>query len=271
MMAARTVTLAELLADLAAETRVVDDMQDTLTPAQWELPTPAAGWAIRDQVSHLAFFDDAAVPAATDPDRFRAEAAELVGPTFPDEVADHYRRLPVDRLAGWYHAARDELLNVFGGLGGRTRVLWYGPDMSVTSSATARLMETWAHGQDIADTLGATREPTDRLRHIAHLGVLTFGFSYQRNSRPVPSAGVRVDLVAPDGGGWTWGEDICGDSVTGSALDFCLVVTQRRNLADTDLTVSGPVATEWMSIAQAFAGAPGTGRKPGEFPERRSA
>ncbi|HEY4417880.1 MAG TPA: maleylpyruvate isomerase family mycothiol-dependent enzyme, partial [Pseudonocardia sp.] len=124
----------------------------------------------------------------------------------------------------------------------------------------------WAHGQDIADALGVRREPTDRLRHVAHLGVRTAGFSFALHGRAAPSVPVRVELVGPSGDVWAWGDADAADRVSGDALDFCLVVTQRRNVADTGLEVVGPVATEWISIAQAFAGEPGPGRAPGVFP-----
>ncbi len=68
---------------------------------------------------------------------------------------------------------------------------------------------------------------------------------------------------APGGGTWTWGPDGARDMVTGPALDFCLAVTQRRHVDDTTLRITGPVAAEWMGIAQAFAGPPGPGRAPG--------
>jgi uncharacterized protein (TIGR03084 family) len=119
-------------------------------------------------------------------------------------------------------------------------------------------METWAHGQDIADALGVTRTPTDRLRHIAHLGVSTRQFSYAVRGEQAPEADVFVSLTAPSGAEWTWGESDAADSVRGPALDFCLRVTQRRVLEDLDLQVTGPAATEWMAIAQAFAGGPTT-------------
>ena len=145
----------------------------------------------------------------------------------------------------------------------KTRLAWYGPQMSAASSVTARLMETWAHGQDVVDALGLEREATNRLRHIAHLGVSTFGFAFEAHSRAVPVAQVRVELTAPQGGGlWTWGPAQSDDRVIGRAEEFCLVVTQRRHVLDTELEVIGPVATEWMSIAQAFAGPAGPGRKP---------
>ncbi|WP_067430614.1 TIGR03084 family metal-binding protein [Nocardioides jensenii] len=256
------VTLADMVNDLAAETEDLRELVLGLSASEWELPTPAAGWSVRDQVSHLAFFDEAAVLAITEPERFRLDAKSLLslGPDFPDRVAERFRATPVADLAEWFRDSREALLTVLGQSEGRTRVPWYGPDMSVMSSATARLMETWAHGRDIADTFGVEQAPTARLKHVAHLGVRTRGFSFALRERPVPTAEVHVDLEAPDGGRWTWGEPSATECVTGPALDFCLVVTQRRHVADTDLKVRGRVATEWLSIAQAFAGAPGPGR-----------
>ena len=102
-----------------------------------------------------------------------------------------------------------------------------------------------------------------RLRHVAHLGISTLPFTFRLNARAVPVAPVRVELTGPDEQRWTWGPAGAADRVTGPALDFCLAVTQRRHLDDLALTVTGPVATEWMSIAQAFAGPPGPGRQPG--------
>lgn len=255
--------LQNLLSDLVAETAVLDDLLVGLHDDEWETATPAEGWAVRDQVSHLAFFDEAAVLAATDPDAFRADAARLksLGPTFPDIIAERYRQTPPNELNDWFRAARSELIASFVLLDGKDRVPWYGPDMSVLSCVTARLMETWAHTQDVLDAFGVQRAPTQRLRHVAHLGVSTLGFSFQLNGRPVPSAPVRVVLQAPDGDVWTWGDESAENRVAGDALDFCLVVTQRRHLEDTRLAVRGPVATEWLSIAQAFAGAPGPGRE----------
>jgi uncharacterized protein (TIGR03084 family) len=140
--------------------------------------------------------------------------------------------------------------------------------MSAASSITARIMETWAHGQDVADALGAERAPSDRLRHVAFIGARALPNSYQARGLPVPETTVRVELEAPSGGVWAFGPEGAPDSVRGPALDFCLAVTQRRHLDDLDLELQGAVATEWMSIAQAFAGPPGPGRQPGQFAAR---
>jgi uncharacterized protein (TIGR03084 family) len=256
------VAMAALVADLAAESVDLTRMLVPLAPADWELPTPAAGWAIRDQVSHLAFFDQAATLAATDPERFRREAAQLVsgGGDFTEVIARDHRHLPAADLLEWLTTAREEYLATFAQLAPSTRLPWYGPPMSAASSVTARLMETWAHGQDVADALGVHRPATGRLRNIAHLGVVTMGFSFTVRGEPVPTAPVRVELAAPDGTTWSWGAPEAADSVRGDALDFCLLVTQRRHLADTGLRATGPVAVAWLDLAQAFAGPPGPGR-----------
>lgn len=253
--------------DLAAETAELRTTLGAMTAADWRRPTPARGWCIGDQVSHLAYFDDVAVQAATDSDGFLADLARLNadGGVNPDAIATRYRDMSGEELLGWFDQARSGLLAVYSSLEPSTRVPWFGPSMSAASSLTARLMETWAHGQDIVDALGGDREPTDRLRHVAHLGVRARAFSYTANGRQAPDLPVRVELTAPSGAMWSWGPHDAADRVSGPALDFCLVVTQRRHLEDTALAITGHAAGEWMAIAQAFAGPPGTGRKRGQF------
>lgn len=260
--------LSELLVDLADETGALTALLDGLAPGDWERPTPARGWAVRDQVSHLAYFDDATVEAATDPVAFERSAAELLGggPDFPDRVAEDHRSLTPADLLAWFRGSRRAVGESLGRLDARHRLPWYGTTMSVTSAVTARLMETWAHGEDVAEALSLRRAPTARLRHVAHLGVATLGFSFTGHGQPVPSAPVRVELDGPAGERWSWGDEAAGDRVVGPALDFCLVVTQRRPVAATALDVDGEVASRWMAIAQAFAGPPTTVRRAGARP-----
>lgn len=259
--------------DVAAEAVALRLLVASLAGRGWQQATPAPGWTIADQVSHLAHFDEVAVQSATRPREFDAELArtDAVGGIDPDAIADRYRTMSPAELLPWFDDARAGLLSTFRSLHPSVRVPWFGMHMSAASSLTARLMETWAHGQDIADTLGVRREPTDRLRHVAHIGVAARPFSFASRGRPLPEQPVRVELLSPGRDMWLWGPPEAADRVTGSALDFCLAVTQRRHLADTSLLISGPVATEWMSIAQAFAGPPGAGRKPGQFRRGREA
>jgi uncharacterized protein (TIGR03084 family) len=258
--------LAALLGDLDAETTSLREMVEPLRDSDWQLRTPAPGWSIADQLSHLAYFDEAAISAATRPEEFAVIRAGLTdGGDNPDTIAARYRNLTPAQLCDWFGRARAGLLAAFAGLDPSARVPWFGPPMSVASSVTARLMETWAHGQDIADTLGATREPTARLRHVAHIGVAARPYSYAAHGLSMPDEPVRVELTAPSGEIWTWGPDGAGDRIAGPALDFCLLVTRRRHRADTAMVAVGPVADQWLSIAQSFAGPPGAGRLPGQF------
>ena len=258
--------MAALTADLAAESAALYEVLSVLDEQDWHRDTPAAGWTVRDQVSHLAYFDETATRAATDPVRFRAEADELVagGDDFPDRVAESFRDRSGAEVFGWLQRARRDYLDTVAALAPSTPLPWYGPDMSAASSVTARLMETWAHGQDVVDALGLVRRPTARLRHVAHLGVATAGWSFRLRGRPVPEVPVRVELTAPDGELWTWGPPDAANRVSGPAEDFCLLVVQRRHRSETALTATGPVADEWLDLAQAYAGAPGPGRAPRE-------
>jgi uncharacterized protein (TIGR03084 family) len=254
------VDMAALAADLAAETAVTRALVAGLDEAGWRTPTPAVGWDIADQISHLAYFDEVAVRAAVHPDEFRAELPAALDGMHPDTIAARYRDRSGAQLLAWFEDVRSILVGTFATIDPGKWLPWFGPDMSAASSLTARLMETWAHAQDIADALGVTREPTARLRHIAHLGVLTRGFSFAVRGQPLPQTRVRVELTAPDGALWTWGQPDAPERVTGPALDFCLLVTQRRHRDDLALAAEGPGAQEWMTIAQAFAGPPGPGR-----------
>jgi uncharacterized protein (TIGR03084 family) len=254
------VDMAALAADLAAESAVTRALVAGLDEAGWHTPTPAAGWDIADQISHLAYFDEVTVRSALHPAEFEAELAAAPEDVDPDAIAARLRDRTGAQLLAWFDTARADLLNTFRNLDPRARLPWFGPPMSAASSLTARIMETWAHTQDIADALGVTREPTSRLRHVAHIGVGARAFSYAVHDRPLPQAQVRVELTGPDGDLWTWGPAEAENRVTGPALDFCLLVTQRRHRDDLALVIEGPAAAEWMSIAQAFAGAAGTGR-----------
>jgi uncharacterized protein (TIGR03084 family) len=259
--------MAQLCDDLMAETAVLEQIVVPLDAAGWLTPTPAEGWTVLDQLGHLAYFDKAATLAAADPERFRTERevafADPDGLT--ESAAAKYRTLAGADVLLEFQAARGAMIELFRTIDPKLRVPWYGPDMAAASSVTARIMETWAHGQDVVDALGVTRPQTAALRHVAHIGVRAFPNSFVANGLDVPDAAVLVELTGPDGDTWTWGEPGAADVVRGPAVDFCLVVTRRRHVDDTALEVRGPVAESWIPIAQAFAGPPGPGREPGQF------
>ncbi len=264
-MGTAPVGVAEVRADLLDEQQALDAVVAGLTPAQWDQPTPSPRWTVAHQIGHLAYFDRAAATAIAEPEAFAPMVEELWGRSGQgEEAVDAYTLaayLPLgpDELLAHWRADRAALAEAATGLGDDTRVPWYGPSMGAKSFLTARLMEVWAHGQDVVDAVGGNRPATDRLRHVAQLGVITRGWSYANRGLDAPSGEVRVELTAPSGATWTFGPEDAGESIVGPAEDFCLVTTQRRHVDDTALVVTGPAAREWMTIAQAFAGPPTDG------------
>lgn len=256
-------TAEQIVADLRAESDELDGLVADLPAEQWATETPAAGWTIAHQIAHLLWTDRVALISVTDEAGFIDVVAEAMqNPTgFVDAGAEEVATTPpAELLADWRQTRgqlHDALLTVAEG----RKLPWFGPPMSAASMATARMMETWAHGLDVADTLGVRRPATARLRSIAHIGVRTRDFAFALHGLPVPADPFRVELTAPAGDElWTWGPEDAAQRVTGPAEDFCLLVTQRRAPAELDITAVGADAEKWLTIAQAFAGPPGAGR-----------
>jgi uncharacterized protein (TIGR03084 family) len=259
--------LAGVLADLHAECDELDALVAPLADAGWQQETPAPGWSIATQIAHLAWTDDVATLSATDPDEFarQLQAALAQFDTYVDRAAaERAQQPPTELLAGW-RVGRERLADALSAVPAGAKLPWFGPPMSPMSMATARLMETWAHGQDVADTLGKQRPVTDRIKHVAHIGVRARAYAFLIRDEPAPTDEFRVELVGPSGGVWTWGPGDALQRVSGPALDFCLLVTQRRHRDDLALVAEGADADRWLDIAQAFAGPSGDGRKPGQF------
>ncbi|BDB39603.1 MULTISPECIES: TIGR03084 family metal-binding protein [Mycobacterium] len=250
------------VADLRAESDELDALVAPLAAQRWAEPTPAPGWTIAHQIGHLLWTDRVSLLSITDESGFAevlaGAAADPLG--FVDAGAEELAAVPPPELLADWRDTRGrlhaELLQVPDG----RKLPWFGPPMSATSMATARLMETWAHGLDVADALGVTRKPTDRLRSIAHIGVRARDYAYAVNDLTPPSEPFYVELRGPGGDTWTWGPEDAAQRVTGSAEDFCFLVTQRRPLSALDVTAVGEDAQRWLGIAQAFAGPPGVGR-----------
>jgi uncharacterized protein (TIGR03084 family) len=272
--------VSDVLADLLAEQQALDDIAAGLDADQWKLPTPSPGWTIADQVGHLTYFEGTAALAIVDPPAFQDAMTSLLSSggagaeSADDIVLGPYRAMSAEELLAAWRANRAALAAAGETLENDTRIAWYGPSMGAKSFLTARLMEVWAHGQDIVDTLRASgvaveRPATDRLRHIAQLGTITRRWSYLNRGMEAPEGEVSVLLTAPSGDTWSWGPDDPASAdgrVTGPAEDFCLVVTQRRHLDDTALQVDGEIAHDWLLRAQAFAGPATDGPAPSTAP-----
>jgi len=259
----RADVLSGVLADLAAEGAWLDGLVAGLDEPGWLRPTPAPSWTIAYQIGHLTSSDEYALAAATDPAAFAATVERMLSGelTIDDAAADRAALPPVDLLRRW-RAGRAELGAALSAVPDGTRLPWFGPPMSAASMATARLMETWAHGDDVAQALRVPHPATDGLRHIAHLAVRTRDFAFTLHGLTPPAEAFLVRLTGPDGAVWSWGPDDAAQRLEGTALDFCLLATQRVHRLDTDLAATGPEANRWLDIAQAYAGAPGAGREP---------
>ncbi len=253
--------MVQLAADLRAEGDELHALLDNLSEADWQRPTPFKDWTVDYVMQHLLFGDWLNTLSLTDPEAFSAVMAQRKAARAEGRKAMglEYTGLELGQgpeLLHHWHDRLHKLCDLFADADPKTRMKWVGPDMSVRSAATARLMETWAHGQDVYDMLRRPRVPTDRIRNIATLGVNTYGWSFQNRGLEPPGPAPHVSLTAPSGATWTWNQGDPDNRIEGSALDFCHVVTQGRNIDEVDLQVTGETARQWMAIAQCFAGVP---------------
>jgi uncharacterized protein (TIGR03084 family) len=251
------------------ECEALDALVAGLAPDDFARVTDFYGWTVRDEVMHLMFLDEVALRSICDEAAFLAQKAEIrryqaeVG-----ELSDYMRRRYADlddaALAQAWRSGYRALHARFAQSDPKARMKWFGPDMSLRSAESARQMEVWAHGQDLYDLFGVARRNAARIRNICDLGVRTHGWSFANRGLAAPQPPPAVALISPDGETWAWSAEAGRDEVAGPAEDFALVVTQRRHVDDTGLTVRGEAARRWMEIAQCFAGEASDGPRPGQ-------
>lgn len=261
--------MLQVCQDLRDEAEELFALLETMDEGDWSRPTPFQSWTPWDVVAHLHFFDKVSLLALNDEAEFATCRDDLTAKMLRGEsLADEARRvlggLDAKTLSReWIQSCR-EMSDALGNSDPKRRLPWFGPDMGVPMFTTARYMETWAHGQDIYDLLHRPRTHTDRIKNIAVIGMKTFGWTFVNRGEEVPGPPPYVRINAPSGAVWEFGEPSEEEFVRGDAVEFCHVVTQGRNVADTALEVNGPIATRWMSIAQCFAGKAVDPPKPGE-------
>jgi len=256
----------EIVSDFVAESEALDALLATLSDDEWLTETPAEGWDVRDSVTHVAYANEIA-------DEIARTGRSAFMESVSAESVDALERAHLERGRGmepagvlaWWRETVSALAESINKVPFESRLPWGPMTMGVRSFMTGRLMETWAHGLDVAEGLGVEVAPHDRVRHVVHLGVRTRGFSFVNAGLEAPTEDVHLALVAPGGETWEYGDPAATQRVTGSAWDFALLVTQRRHREDLDLHASGEHAGRWLEIAQAFAGPSGDGRKPGQF------
>ncbi|MZR29048.1 TIGR03084 family metal-binding protein [Sneathiella litorea] len=255
--------------DFRDESEALYSLIEPLEDADYDRVTLFRDWTINDVLQHLHFFNYVADLTLTDEEAFkrvygelselRESSGSLVDAT--DKMLDGLKGVALRDAWRDYYL---EMADRFYAADPKQRLLWVGPTMSARSSISARLMETWSHAQEIYDLLGVQRENRDLIKSIAVMGMNTFGWTFINRKEEVPKPVPHVRLTAPSGDIWEWNPENKTNHIEGNAEEFCQVVTQTRNIADTDLKVTGEIATRWMSVAQCFAGparnppAPGT-------------
>jgi uncharacterized protein (TIGR03084 family) len=257
-------SLGVVIADLSAEGVDLDALVSA-DGVDLDAATPSPGWTVAHQIAHLHWTDELTTLACRNQAEFAAAREHLLATSLADGIEAGVTEgldVPAVELLTRWRAGRADVLMALGDVPPGTRLEWIGPPMGAGTMASARIMETWAHGQDIAEALGVEREPTDRIRHVADLGVRTRDHSFRVHGLTAPESEFRIELTAPSGAEWVWGPDSADQGVTGPAVDFALLVTQRRHPDDLALEAVGPAAEQWLTIAQAFAGEPGPGRQP---------
>lgn len=254
--------------DFRAESQALAAVLAPLAEAEFDRATQFKGWTIDDVIGHLHMFNVAALKSLESDTAFARFFAPIAAMLEQGKTLREAQYPWLDGLRGrallaaWQDTA-EAMADAFAAADPKARLKWAGPDMSALSSVTARQMETWAHGQEVFDLLGAVRPEQDRIRNIAHLGVATYGWTFANRGAPVPEPAPHVQLTGPSGAIWDWNTPQEGNAVIGSAVEFAQVVTQVRNIADTSLQTRGETARRWMQSAQCFAGPPEDPPAPG--------
>ncbi len=254
--------LTQITEDLRAEGlelyRVLQDM-DT---GYWSERSSFKGWTVWDVVAHLHIADHMALTSLNSAEAFQVLMSKIRDKgSIRDYAEDWLLEGITQPLSGpeilekWW-SVFEEMCTAFQNADPNQRYVWAGPGMKARMLATARQMETWAHGWEVYDLMNKRRTHSDRIKNIATIGVKTYGWTFNNRGIGIPEPIPKVELESPSGASWVWNDAIDGEYIGGSAVEFCQVVTQVRNIQDTQLTVTGDNAKQWMAIAQCFAGPP---------------
>lgn len=247
-------------ADHAGEVSALDALLRGLADDDWLRPTPAAGWDIRDSVAHLAVGDEMAlecvvedrVPAGMREGMEAVAAGQHAAEAFETKLVRRGRDLSPAEVYRWWGETNAALRDALAGVDPSRRLPW-GPNvMSPMSFITARLMETWAHGLDCFDAVDIPSTDTDRLRHVAHLGLRALPYAFMVAGLPAPGP-VRLELTAPAGEPWSFGPDDAPTTITGAASDWCRVAVRRDRRGERErLSGTGPDAATVIEHVRAY-------------------
>ena len=259
-MGASAVQLRSLVDDLAQEAAALDALLVALTDEQWHARTPAEGWDVRDSVAHIAIGDELAfecvaqrrVPKLMQDGLEAILEGDIAAKAFELRMLGRGRQMQPAAVHRWWREGNSALCEALATVEVDTRLPWGPNRMSPASFITARIMETWAHGLDCFDAVGATPVDTDRLRHVLVISVRALPYAFMINGVEAPSA-VRVEVTSPSGELWTAGPDDAETVIRGSASDWCRVAVHRDRRGERErLEGTGPDAADVIKYVQAY-------------------
>ena len=254
--------------DFCDESNAVYELLSNLSNDEFKSPTQFKGWTFNNVIGHIHVWNYAADISLKDGDEWKEFANNALSSLGGGATINQFEQTILKGVEGkelldlWknYYS---EMTKRFATADPKKRVKWMGPDMSVRSSISARHMETWAHAQELYDSMGIDRKNEDRIKNIVIIGNNTFKYCFTINKRNLHPETPYLKLTSPSGKLWEFNDKRNENIIEGSAEEFCQVVTQVRNIKDVNLNVRGDIAKEWMSIAQCFAGGAEQPPKPG--------
>lgn len=250
-----------ITADLRAQHDELYRMLDGLTEAEWNAPTRCEGWDVLDVVIHLAQTDELA--SASVAGRFDQRLDELAegvdqSSSVDDGAADLVARDralapdPPAVLERWRTASR-AVADAFEAADPHGRVQWVAGELAVRTLATTRLAEAWIHSGDVAEAIGVTLEPSDRLKQIARLAWRTLPYAFGSVGRSLAGP-VELRLVGPSGDPWEFVPDQPAVTViSGPAVDLCDVAARRRDPSEAQLRAEGPDGAAVLELIRTYA------------------
>ena len=254
--------------DFRDECNAVYSILENLKEQDYEMPTQFKGWTFNNVIGHLHVWNYAADISLKDGDEWKNFANSALqalgnGSSMNEFEQTITKGIQGPELLSMWKEYYTDMTERFAVADPKKRVKWMGPDMSVRSSISARHMETWAHAQELYDSLGLDRINEDRIKNIVIIGNNTFKWCFTVHKKPLPSIRPYLKLISPSGEIWEYNEFSEEHKIEGLAEEFCQVVTQVRNIKDVNLKLTGSIAEEWMSVAQCFAGGAEQPPKPG--------
>lgn len=253
--------------DLLTEAKSIEALLRGMPDKAFTEPTGFKDWTTEMILRHLAMGNQGAVLSLTAPEKFEAMFKEMRAGREKGRLIEVENKYVGDvhgqGLVDAWMKTIDDMMDHFADADLSQRVPWGPRLMSARSSISARIMENWAHAQAIYDLMGVERENGDQIHHIAVLGANTYGWTFKNRGMEPPGPRPVLELTAPSGAAWTFPSEGSNEAIRGDAVEFCQVVTQTRNVADTNLEITGRNGRAWMDIAQCFAGPPNDPPPPG--------